>query len=137
MGRKYTSKAMIYNNLLPHYQYAYSLLKEGTNFMPDFVTTNNGGNTEKSMQVLHNMAHNNLSIFMSDAAFSITNLFFFLYHSWIDLALETKIRLIRQDPKENRKQLKATNDYLNQIKPKTTLDQPPHPGFKYNEYYIY
>lgn len=31
--------------------------------------------------------HNNLQLIMSDAQISITNMLFFLYHGWIDLAL--------------------------------------------------
>ena len=41
----------------------------------------------------HNQMHNNLLFSMSDAQFSITNLLFHIYHSWIDVQLEMKIRL--------------------------------------------
>ena len=35
---------------------------------------------------------------MSDSSFSLTNLIFFLYHSWIDYQLEVKIRQLNTPP---------------------------------------
>jgi hypothetical protein len=37
--------------------------------------------------------HNNQQFIMNDASFSVTNPLFFLYHSWIDVQLEMKIRM--------------------------------------------
>jgi hypothetical protein len=37
--------------------------------------------------------HNNQKFIMSDPLFSVTNPLFFLYHSWIDVQLEMKVRV--------------------------------------------
>ena len=82
--------------------------------------------------------HNNLQLFMSDSQLSITNLIFFLYHSWIDLALETKIRMIRNSD-ISQAELVNTNQFLDNIKEASVLDQPSGtPGnITYGDYYIY
>lgn len=36
--------------------------------------------------------HNNFNYILSDAAFSVTSLLFWTYHSWIDLQIEFKMR---------------------------------------------
>jgi len=75
---------------------------------------------------------------MSDSQLSITNPLFFIYHSWIDLALETKIRMIRNS-NNNQAELLNTSQYLDQIKDPSVLDQPSgDPGsISYADYYIY
>jgi hypothetical protein len=37
--------------------------------------------------------HNNMHFSMMDDNYSISNLLFLLYHSWIDIQLEMKIRM--------------------------------------------
>ena len=83
-----------YNKTLPHFQYSYSLFKRSNTFIKNYISTYNQA-YDNSLENCHNYMHNNLQLFMSDAQISITNLLFFLYHAWIDLALETKIRMIR------------------------------------------
>ena len=45
--------------------------------------------------------HNNLQRFMSDSQLSITHPVFFMFHSWMDLALETKARKVRTESLSN------------------------------------
>jgi len=46
--------------------------------------------------------HVHMKFVMSDAMFSDSNLLFFLYHSWIDLQLEMKIRMCHNLNQGNR-----------------------------------
>ena len=74
------------------------------------------------MENCHNTAHNNLQRFMSDSSFSITHLIFYLYHSWIDLALETKARMIRSSNRSE-SEYEAAQDYMGNYKYYSILNQ--------------
>ena len=129
--------ALAYNRMLPHYQYAYALFKSSNGFLKNYVSTYNQ-NYENSFENAHNTIHNSLQLFMSDSQLSITNPLFFLYHSWIDLALETKIRLIRTS-EQNSKEAQATRQFLDNIKPNSVLDQVTTPTgpITYGNYNIF
>lgn len=104
------TRAYAYNKALPHFQYAYSLFKEPNTFFRNYISTYNQ-NYENSMENCHNTMHNNLQRFMSDAQLSITHPIFFLFHSWCDLALETKIRMVRQSDR-SASEYKSAKHYL-------------------------
>lgn len=97
MSSSSRTRSYAYNKGLPHFQYAYALYKEPNTFFRNYISTFDQ-NYENSLENCHNTMHNNLQRFMSDAQLSITHPLFFLYHSWIDLALETKIRMVRAGP---------------------------------------
>ena len=59
---------------------------------------------------------------MNDSSFSITNMLFYLYHSWIDLALETKARLIRQSDR-SQIEYEEARDYMGNLKNYSILNQ--------------
>ena len=59
---------------------------------------------------------------MSDSAFSITHPIFFLFHSWIDLALETKARMVRNSDR-NSAEYENAKDYLDDYKSFSLLNQ--------------
>lgn len=120
-GGDLQEKANTHNKTLPHYQYARALLKKGTNFFPDYVSTYNSSG-ENSMEKCHNTMHNNMQFFLIDGEFSITNTIFFLFHSWIDLALETRIRMIRSNTEESQQEFYYADQYLNKPKPPSILD---------------
>lgn len=69
----------------PHYQYAYALFAYN---MKNFVE----GTGYKGVQRSHNTMHNNFGYIMQDAAYSVTTLLFYTYHSWIDAMIQFKIR---------------------------------------------
>ena len=116
-----------HNMSLPHFQYARALLKTDTHFFPGYVSTFDTSG-ENSMEKCHNTTHNNMMFFMRDATYSICNILFFIYHSWIDLALETKARLIRNDPRQNSKQYDLAKDFLNKPKPENPLNKIGNDG---------
>ena len=115
------TRAYAYNKVLPHFQYAYSLFKEPNTFFRNYISTFNQA-YDNSMENSHNTIHNNLQRFMSDAQLSITHPIFFLFHSWVDLALETKIRMIRNSPK-NAMEYRMAKLYLSNIKAYSILNQ--------------
>jgi len=82
------------------------------------------------MENVHNNCHNNMMYFMRDSMFSICNLLFFVYHSWIDLALETKARLIRADPNPTVSygQYKSAKNFLEEPKPEKGLNKVGNDG---------
>ena len=126
---QYRNDANTHNLTVPHYQYARALLKTDTHFMPGYVSTyNNSG--ENSMENVHNWCHNNMMYFMRDASYSICNLLFFIYHSWIDLTLETKARLIRNDsnPTVSYGQYKVAQNFLNEPKEPSALNKVGNNG---------
>lgn len=51
-----------------------------------------GNQTKIYFETAHDCIHDFNQYFMRDGAFSLCNLLFFPYHSYIDLALELKIR---------------------------------------------
>jgi hypothetical protein len=79
-----------YNNFLPHYQLGYALYHEDYQSLADYLDPTTGKSLERS----HNTMHNNMHFIMMDDNYSLTNLVFFLYHSWIDAQLEMKIRMV-------------------------------------------
>ena len=114
------NRAYSYNLALPHFQYALALFKDSNQFLKHYATT--ATRYETSMEFCHNTAHDNLHRFMSDSAFSITHPIFFLFHSWIDLALETKARLVRNSDRSDSEYEKA-KDYLDDYKSYSILNQ--------------
>ena len=114
------NRAYSYNMALPHFQYAAALFKDSNQFFKHYVSTYERGET--SMENCHNTAHNNLQRFMSDSSFSITHLIFYLYHSWIDLALETKARMIRSS-NSSESEYEAARDYMGNYKYYSILNQ--------------
>ena len=80
------TRAYTFNKALPHFQYAQALFKESNHFFRNYVSTYNQ-HYENSMENCHNTMHNNLQRFMADAQLSITHPIFFMFHSWMDLAL--------------------------------------------------
>jgi hypothetical protein len=77
-----------YNENLPHYQYAHALF----NNMSEFFLKG------KSIERSHNAMHNNHSFILDDGSFSVTNLLFYSYHSWIDAMAEFKLRRGNAEP---------------------------------------
>ena len=69
--------------------------------MPTFCTAGSMGSRLFSMETSHDQMHDYLQCIMNNAVYSLSNLVFFLYHSWIDLELEIKTRMIRSDPVES------------------------------------
>jgi len=89
-----TSLKMIpeyYNTLLPHYQFAYAYAKSEKSFIGSYLggvsTASVNTDYQRKMEQSHNTMHNNSCFIMSDPNFSLTNLIFFPYHSWIDYQL--------------------------------------------------
>jgi len=115
------TRAYTYNKAVPHFQYAYSLFKESNSFLRNYVSTYNQ-HYENSMENVHNTMHNNLQRFMSDAQLSITHPVFFMYHSWIDLALETKARMVRNSNR-SRGEYNSTRGLLDNVKFYSILNQ--------------
>jgi hypothetical protein len=115
------TRSYAYNKALPHFQYAYALFKEPNTFFRNYISTYNQA-YDNSMENSHNTIHNNLQRFMSDSQLSITHPIFFLFHSWVDLALETKVRMIRNSPRNDMEYQRA-KQYLNNIKPYSILNQ--------------
>ena len=74
---------------MPHYRVGYALYNYKNNRLSEFLLGPTGGGLEAP----HAIMHNNMHFSMNHGLFSITNLMFFPYHSWIDAMLEMKIRL--------------------------------------------
>lgn len=83
-------KAQLYNNNLPHYQVANAYFNDEKDDFLSFLTDTN--KVSPDFEASHNCIHNYNHYLMKDANFSICNLVFFAYHSYIDMALELKIR---------------------------------------------
>ena len=77
-----------YNRMLPHYQLGYALYNKDFDSFINFIDPQYRG-----IEVPHNTMHNNMHFAMIDGNFSLANLMFFPYHSWIDAQLEMKIRM--------------------------------------------
>ena len=75
-----------YNSKLPHYQYARILYGP----MSQFIKYAGKGN--KSIQLPHNCIHNYYGFLLNDASYSVMNLLFYPYHSWIDAMVQFKLR---------------------------------------------
>lgn len=75
--------------MIPHYQLGYALFNNQYKSLIDYLNPQSG----KSFENSHNTMHNNMHFSMMDDNYSISNLLFFLYHSWIDIQLEMKIRM--------------------------------------------
>lgn len=99
-----------YNKMLPHYQLAYALFNEQYKSLVDYLRP-----TGSSIENPHNTIHTNMHFSMVDGSFSLLNLMFFPYHSWIDIQLEMKIRMCHH-PKEAHRMYQAlnTNTYRKQ-----------------------
>lgn len=93
-ARDYNYAAKVtYNQMLPHYQLGYALLNQQFASLLDYIDPTSG----KAIENSHNTMHNNMHFSMIDGNFSLTNLMFFCYHSWIDLQLEMKIRMCNNE----------------------------------------
>lgn len=92
-----------YNKMLPHYQLAYALFNEQYQSLTDYIKPTGSG-----IENPHNTIHTNMHFSMVDGSFSLLNLMFFPYHSWIDIQLEIKIRMCNH-PKEAHKMYKILN----------------------------
>jgi hypothetical protein len=77
-----------YNNMLPHYQIGYALLNERFNDYVEYLAPYTGKSNERSHATMHNKLH----FSMADGLYSLTNLMFFPYHTWIDVQIEMKLR---------------------------------------------
>ena len=73
----------IYNEKIPHYQLAYALYNKNTKKFNKYIDPSIHLNNEAT----HNKMHNMNFFSMIDDNFSLTNLMFFPYHSWIDTHL--------------------------------------------------
>ena len=72
-----------YNERLPHYQIGYAIYSQATERFNKYLDPKVATNNERSHNTMHNMAF----FSMIDGNFSLLNLMFFPYHSWIDIQL--------------------------------------------------
>ena len=120
-SQAHRTRSYTYNKALPHFQYAQALFKESNYFFQNYVSTYNQ-HYENSVENCHNTMHNNLQRFMSDSQLSITHPVFFMFHSWMDLALETKARMVRKG-NNSRVEFRRTQDFMENIKFYSLLNQ--------------
>lgn len=78
--------------MIGYYQIGKNFKTSPEDFISQFCTTGGGYNSDCSFETVHNMLHNNQGYIINDATFSITNPIFFLYHSFLDHILETRIQ---------------------------------------------
>lgn len=77
-----------YNTLVPHYQLAFALFNSDFNTFVKYLESDYRNNERP-----HNTLHNNMHFSMNNDFYSLTNMMFFPYHSWIDIQIELKLRM--------------------------------------------
>lgn len=74
------------NQVLGYWNYGKNLKTEPRDFIDKYCTTAEA-NTDFSMEMLHNIYHNNQGFILSSADYSICNPVFIAYHGFIDFLL--------------------------------------------------
>ena len=120
-----------YNNFMPHYQLGYALYYNDFLSLVDYLNPTSG----KSLERPHNTMHNNMHFSMMDDNFSLTNVVFFLYHGWIDVMLEMKIRMC-DNTTEGYKMYQYLNTESNREEYFDPLLNPNQESRKYGDYPI-
>ena len=110
-----TSQHASYNEVLPHYCLGLSLFTSDNSDFIQYLESYNAFGLERS----HDFMHSRLHFSMSDSRFSISNLLFYMFHSWIDVQVEMKLRSCNTP-----KQADSMNSKLTLLKRRTQLFDP-------------
>ena len=94
-----------------------------------------GLNSSHNNEWSHATMHNHLHFTMVDGNFSLSNLLFFPYHSWIDIQLEMKLRMCNYES-QAKKMAKRLHSYSNREEYFDPLLNPSQKKQKFGDYPI-